>query len=213
MRADTKKKNKMGKRFAILIGAVAAGVMALGAQTATSSSGDPVDSTCAPPTWSCPPELQPLLLDGQLNVGPGTSNGRSSWAVEVIASCGEVGIAVPPANPANVPDLGCTVRAEGKLTKVKNDRLKPFHASIPGPRLNVCPVGQPFCEWVSGGLVREDLKLRKKTRKQVRKALDEGKNVKAKVIVHATYADGNVATVKDTITLVACGPRTGQKCH
>ena len=34
MRADTKKKHEMGKRFAILIGLAAAGVMALGAQTA-----------------------------------------------------------------------------------------------------------------------------------------------------------------------------------
>ena len=34
MRANTKKKQKMGKRFAIVIGVAAAGVMALGAQTA-----------------------------------------------------------------------------------------------------------------------------------------------------------------------------------
>ena len=34
MRADTKKKHEMGKRFAIVIGVAAAGVMALGAQTA-----------------------------------------------------------------------------------------------------------------------------------------------------------------------------------
>jgi RTX calcium-binding nonapeptide repeat (4 copies) len=33
MRADTKKKHNMGKRFAILIGVAATGVMALGAQT------------------------------------------------------------------------------------------------------------------------------------------------------------------------------------
>jgi hypothetical protein len=40
MRADTKKKHKMGKRFAILIGLAAVGVMALGAQTgATASEG------------------------------------------------------------------------------------------------------------------------------------------------------------------------------
>ena len=40
----------MGKRFAILIGVAATGVMALGAQTASSTTGDPVDST--------PPDLQ-----------------------------------------------------------------------------------------------------------------------------------------------------------
>ena len=34
MRANTKKKHEMGKRFAILIGVAAVGVMALGAQTA-----------------------------------------------------------------------------------------------------------------------------------------------------------------------------------
>ena len=50
MRADTKKKHEMGRRFAILIGVAAAGVMALGAQTASSTTGDPVDST--------PPDLQ-----------------------------------------------------------------------------------------------------------------------------------------------------------
>ena len=40
----------MGKRFAIVIGVAAAGVMALGAQTATSSTGEPVDRI--------PPDLQ-----------------------------------------------------------------------------------------------------------------------------------------------------------
>jgi hypothetical protein len=112
--------------------------------------------------------------------------------------------------------LGCTVRAEAKLTKVRNDRLKPFHASIPGPQLvcvgQSCPFQTNFEYWESGGSASEDLKLRKETRKQVRKALDEGQNVKAKVIVHATYADGNVATAKDTMTLVACGPHTANKC-
>ena len=39
-------------------------------------------------------------------------------------------------------------------------------------------------------------------RKQVRQALDEGENVKAKVTVKATDAAGNVATAKRTITLV-----------
>ncbi len=34
MRANTKKKHEMGKRFAIVIGVAAVGVMALGAQTA-----------------------------------------------------------------------------------------------------------------------------------------------------------------------------------
>ena len=38
MRADTKKKHEMGRRFAILIGVAAAGVMALGAQTGAAAS-------------------------------------------------------------------------------------------------------------------------------------------------------------------------------
>ena len=41
-----------------------------------------------------------------------------------------------------------------------------------------------------------------KQRKQVRKALAEGKNVKAKVTVRAKDAAGNVATAKRTIRLV-----------
>ena len=38
MRADTKKKHEMGRRFAILIGVAATGVMALGAQTGAAAS-------------------------------------------------------------------------------------------------------------------------------------------------------------------------------
>ena len=38
MRAKTKGKHEMGKRFAIVIGVAAAGVMALGAQTGTAAS-------------------------------------------------------------------------------------------------------------------------------------------------------------------------------
>jgi hypothetical protein len=211
MRAKTKRKHKMGKRFAILIGVAAVGVMALGAQTALAGVLAPqLGVACAPPTWSCTPDLDLMEDKGPQQVGPG------QWAVEVYASCGEVGIVWDGVHPASLPDLGCTLRAEGMLTKVKNDRLKPFHASIPGPQLVSAGQSCPFqtnCEfWESGGLARGDLKPSKKTRKQVRQALDEGKNVKAKVIVHATYADGNVATAKFTTTLVACGPRTGEKC-
>ena len=38
MRANTKKKHEMGRRFAIVIGVAAAGVMALGAQTGAAAS-------------------------------------------------------------------------------------------------------------------------------------------------------------------------------
>jgi uncharacterized membrane protein YqiK len=46
-----------------------------------------------------------------------------------------------------------------------------------------------------------ELELRKKTRKQVRKALTDGKKVQAKVTVEARKA-GKVATAKRTIRLV-----------
>jgi hypothetical protein len=39
MRAKTKKKHKMGKRFAVVIGVAAVGVMALGAHTGAASEG------------------------------------------------------------------------------------------------------------------------------------------------------------------------------
>ena len=43
---------------------------------------------------------------------------------------------------------------------------------------------------------------KEKQRLEVRKALADGENVKAKVTVKATDAAGNVATAKRTITLV-----------
>jgi len=42
MRAQTKGKNEIGRRFAVVIGVAAAGVMALGAQTGTAASEDVV---------------------------------------------------------------------------------------------------------------------------------------------------------------------------
>ena len=41
MRAETKKKHEMGKRFTLLVGLAAVGVMALGAQTAAPDYGGP----------------------------------------------------------------------------------------------------------------------------------------------------------------------------
>ena len=46
----------------------------------------------------------------------------------------------------------------------------------------------------------------KKTRREAGKALDDGKNVKAKVTVLATDAAGNVATEKSTIRLAVAPP-------
>ena len=48
MRAETKGKHEIGKRFAVVIGVAAVGVMALGAQTATAARG----RRRAPPTCS-----------------------------------------------------------------------------------------------------------------------------------------------------------------
>jgi hypothetical protein len=89
---------------------------------------------------------------------------------------------------ASCRDEACTVRANGKLTNVKRDKLEP-HNSVdlhlaPGETRNIV------------------LELTKSQRKQARKALAEGKNVQAKVTVKATDAAGNVATAKRTIKLI-----------
>ncbi|HEY6638038.1 MAG TPA: hypothetical protein VIZ61_10200 [Solirubrobacterales bacterium] len=164
----------MGKRWAVVIGVAAAGVMALGAQTAL-AGGESVDST--------PPDLQ---LSGPKKQSPqnrpiGASYAcDSTWCdLDVRVSCG---------------DEVCTVRATGKLTNVKMDKLAPrgpydLEPRAPGDVNQGAPGFGP--ELAKG-----------EQRKQVRQALDEGKNVKAKVTVKATDAAGNVATAKRTITLV-----------
>ena len=85
-----------------------------------------------------------------------------------------------------------TVRATGKLTNVKMAKLAPSGASVkPAPTGNEIKrpkVGPELARYAQ--------------RKQVRKALDEGENVQARVTVKATDAAGNVATAKRTITLV-----------
>ena len=62
---------KRSKRFAIVIGVAATGVMALGAQTASSTTGEPVDST--------PPDLQ---LSGPKKQSPQKTAGakKGCWA-------------------------------------------------------------------------------------------------------------------------------------
>ena len=57
MRAQTKVKHEMGKRFALLIGVAAAGVMALGAQTGPATAGPPATSAVSV-------ELQAQNLEG-----------------------------------------------------------------------------------------------------------------------------------------------------
>ena len=181
MRANTKKKQKMGRRFAILIGVAAAGVMALGAQTASSTTGDPVDST--------PPDLQlsgPMKQSPQ-NVPRNCSAPGSSNCDPCLAPGHHCGLEVRVGC-----DEECTVRATGKLTNVKMAKLAPYSKTM-GP--------------VGAGIDKIKDKVgpvlaRYAQRKQVRQALDEGENVKAKVTVKATDDAGNVATAKRTITLV-----------
>ena len=184
MRAKTKGKHEIRKRFALVIGVAAVGVVALGAQTAAQTTGDPVDST--------PPDLQiwgPKKQSPQ-NAKPTKlcvqTDPRCPWALDVRMSCGE----------------GCgAVRATGKLTNVKRYKLTPFLAVGMGgvPGVKVGPL-----LWMEG------------QRREVRQALANGENVKAKVTVSVTDAvgqaaqveftkggdTGNVATAKRTITLV-----------
>ena len=89
----------MGKRFAIVIGVAAAGVMALGAQTALAGGA---------------PDLQ-LSGDKKQSQGiqPGCTDRCGPWAVAVNASCGHE---------------ACTLSAKGKLTNVKNDKLEPHNS-------------------------------------------------------------------------------------
>jgi hypothetical protein len=87
----------MGKRFAVVIGMAAAGAMALGAQTATSSTVGPVDTT--------PPDLQLSGLKHQRVVRIRPAD------VKIEMTCG---------------DEECTAYLNnGKLTNVKEDTLTP----------------------------------------------------------------------------------------
>jgi hypothetical protein len=82
-------------------------------------------------------------------------------------------------------DEECTARGKGKLTNIKNDKLRPDTTVVPpGKTRDVV------------------LKLNDGQREHVRKALDRGETVKAKVTVRAKDAAGNVATAKRTIKLV-----------
>jgi hypothetical protein len=153
----------MGKRFAILIGVAAIGVMALGAQRATSTTGR-VDSV--------PPHLR---LSGDKTQNPQEDRfcDRSRCDVIVRVRCGH---------------QACTERSRGRLTNVRNDRLDPDFPYIVAPGQTKPGTG---------------LEMAKKAqRRQVRKALREGKNVRAKVTVRAKDAAGNWATAKRTIRIV-----------
>jgi hypothetical protein len=108
----TEGKDEMGKRWAIVIGVAAAGVMALSAQTAL-AGGDPG------------PDLQ---LSGPKKQNPqaDTTCDRYRCNVQVNVSCG---------------DEECTARATGKLTKVNKDKLTPEGSIViaPGKTKNMGP--------------------------------------------------------------------------
>ena len=143
---------------------ITSGAAALGPNDVTQTADNPDvvaldDFIYGEPVESVPPELQ---LSGKKKQELGN-------AVKVKASCG---------------DEACTASGEGKLTKVKKDKVKPASADL-GP----------------GETATLKLKLTKKTRKKAGKALDEGKKVQAKVTVDATDEAGNLATAKRTIKL------------
>ena len=134
-----------------------------GPTVALNGGGEPVNTT--------PPDLQ---LSGPKKQNPqadGPICDRDLCDVKVKASCGYE---------------TCTLSANGKLTKVNNDKLKPIHSWVVAP----------------GKTTSLEQELNETQRKQVRKALDEGKNVRAKVTVRAKDAAGKVTTAKRTIRLV-----------
>jgi uncharacterized membrane protein len=153
----------MGKRFVILIGVAAAGLMALGVQTAVSG----VDNV--------PPDLKlygPKRQDPQND--PRACDG--TWCdVVVRVRCGH---------------QKCAIRVRGRLTNVKNTRLRPE-----GPW-----VVKPGHRWCCGP------QLTHAQRRQVRRALRRDEKVKAKVTFRARDAAGNVATARRTVRLVKNAP-------
>ena len=295
MRAHTKKKHKMGKRFAVVIAVAATGVMALGAQTGAAASegvvsygtkltifkdGTELHGEVNSKVRKCAEGREVILFRkrpgpdrklGATTSGPQWEShnwrvrvkGLKKWSSPVgrvyakatpkvgdgfVCRAGHSRVAVdcpchpekystdPPARTrlraqtapsttgdsvdSTPPDLQlsgpkkqdpqnagpcnshrcilavrascgdevCLVRAWVKLTNVKMDKLDPV-----GP-LYVLPEKRPL-------KIGPELE-KKEQRNQVREALDEGKNVTAKVTVRATDAAGNVATAKRTITLV-----------
>ena len=92
----------MGKRFAIVIGVAAAGVMALGAQAATSTTGERGGDLV-------PPNLH-LSGDKTQNPQASTFCDRGRCRVRVQVSCGH---------------QRCTARFRGRLTLVNNNKLEP----------------------------------------------------------------------------------------
>jgi hypothetical protein len=185
MRADTKGKYDVGKRFAILIGVAAACVMALGAQTATSSTGEAVIL----PTDVPNPGFPGLELWGK---GAKQKLGKP---VKVNVGCG---------------DEACTVRATGGVYWwFEKCRWPPARsASHEDPCLKHDKLRSASADVGPGETTQLKLKLKKKTRKAARKVLNNrGKNApewspSAEVFVIATDAAGNEGVAEGTVKLV-----------
>jgi hypothetical protein len=126
-----------------------------------------------------PPDLR-LSGDNTHKLGPACDSSHECRDfLELNASCG---------------DGACTnLSAEGKLTKVKKAKpLKPAcYCDGDGRPIGLAP----------GERATLDMGLPSSTQKKAIKALDDGKNVRAKVTVDATDGAGNVATAKRTIKL------------
>ncbi len=164
----TQKKNQLTPRHGLASG-----------RRRRSAGGESVDST--------PPDLQ---LSGPKKQSP-----QNACCHRSDPSCSACICSHQPCDvdvQVSCGDEVCTVRAKGKLTNVKMDKLDPDsrHADR---------------SWSRVDRVKDNVgpELAKDTqRKQVRQALADGENVQAKVTVKATDAAGNVATAKRTITLV-----------
>jgi hypothetical protein len=196
VRAYTERKDEMGKRFAIVIGVAAAGVMALGAQTALAG-----DAGCL----GCPrgvddPDLQ---LWGKKTEPPAGTYEKQKLgkAVKVNVGCGDEACTVHASGNVywHVEDGGGKAAARlasHEIPSVKHDRLKPASAEFVGP----------------GETTTLSLKLKEKTRKEARKALNNrGKNAEwspnAWVVVYATDGAGNWANAQGLIKLLKHHPR------
>jgi hypothetical protein len=142
-------------------------------------------------TDSTPPDLQ-LSGDNTHKLGPACDSSHECRDfLELNARCG---------------DEACTtLSAEGKLTKVK--KAKPLKPSCwcdgDGRPIGLAP----------GERATLDLGLPASTQKKAIKALDDGKNVRAKVTVKAKDAAGNVATAKRTIKLSLDKHPPAWKCN
>ena len=181
-------------------------------------SGDYTQTNNCPPTLSAPNErVQGCIIDvtftptgkgprrGTLTTGPGGPTVALNGGGEPVnTNPPDLQLSGPkkddPQNDGPICDMGlcnvnvkascgyeeCTTRATGKLTNVNRDKLTPENSVVkPGQRFNVGPE-----------LAKEA------QRREVRKALDNGEKVRAKVTVRAKDAAGKVTTAKRTIRLV-----------